>query len=59
VNLVALSQIGHRDCSRATSKAIFAMNAASIFRLVFPVIICSIYQDGAPRSNYRLVPNSR
>ena len=35
-----LRQIGHRRaCSRTASSAIFAFNAASIFRLVF-VIMC-------------------
>ncbi|MDA8119630.1 MAG: hypothetical protein M0Z85_06165 [Gammaproteobacteria bacterium] len=32
-------------CSRSASKAIFAFAAASIFRLVFVVIIRSVYHN--------------
>ena len=48
VHLIALGQIGHRRLLRTASSAIFAFNAASIFRLVFFVIVPSVYQTERP-----------
>jgi hypothetical protein len=38
-------------CSRTASSAIFAFNATSIFRLIFFVIMPSVYQTERPFSN--------
>jgi hypothetical protein len=51
VNLIALRQIGHRCQFRTASKAIFAFRLAPIFRLVFFVIIRSVYQTERLISN--------
>jgi len=44
VDFVALGKIGHSRLS--ASKAIFAFNAASIFRLVFVIIRSSLPRSG-------------
>jgi hypothetical protein len=48
VNLIALGQIGHRRPLRTAASATFAFSAASIVRLVFDVIMRSVYQSEQP-----------
>ena len=50
MHLLALRQIAHRRLFPHRLSAIFAFNAASIFRLVF-VIMPSVYQTERPFSN--------
>ena len=56
VNLVVMGQTATVACSRIASRAIFAFSAASILRLVFFVIIRSVYQTKRPLSNLAAGP---
>ena len=51
MDLVALRKVVTVACSRSASSAIFAFSPASILRLVFFVIVRSVYQTERPASN--------
>ena len=58
MDLVALRNSATVACSRSASRAIFAVSAVSIFRLVFFVIAHSVYLTKQPVSNLPIVPKT-
>jgi hypothetical protein len=58
-NLVRCAESDTVACSRTTSGAIFAFSAASILRLVFFVMVSSVYQTERSFSNLPNGPKIR
>jgi hypothetical protein len=59
MHLVALRKVATVACSRSASSAILAFSPASIRRLVFVVIVRSVYQTERPVSNLTAGPKKR
>jgi hypothetical protein len=59
MDLIPLSRSTTVACSRSASSAIFAFSPASIRRLVFFVIVRSVYQTERPFSNLTPGPKIR